>query len=591
MAEMHRTDSAQQGVHKDESIKSASAVEERVAFQDLDNPYVLADSMRALAHPLSRNVVVEFGDEEARVAFDLEAEYIQVLLDTDEQSNALNTRWINVWYPYHQRSVLELLAQRYDFSPRLLGLMCSDPHRPRAADRLSSRSGARSSYMVATMREASLSDVESRGESPTELASLASNNPARTGNLYDIVDDVWHYTSVDQGRSYVCLGYNSLYNTGLIDAENGVREDSSSQPLPHVKRVWTWLLLCDDRTIITINEDPFPYSEGRLSRAELCVLADCRRNLCNVFRSLSKVEDPRSASPLTLLPIRRRLGDTREETAHRDSDAPGLLFYYLFENWFNSYSLVTRRESRFGIELNRVRAEMFQKPQLRHIDRLDAIGNELGVLKRHYKAYLRIIERVIEPQQATPTSLANSQVASKASKQSLNAQNDVKVTEAESLLGVGLSSAARVRFERLKDMINLYALSETKDYLKERDGLVQMNFQLIANRQSRDVERLTRVALLISKATILFLPVSFMTAYFSVDTGITYTIRTYWVSFSVVLFSSWIVLFGFGVMSGTMERWTFFPPLRKAVSVVRHVMGKSGLRDHKVASAGANERG
>lgn len=49
-------------------------------------------------------------------------------------------------------------------------------------------------------------------------------------------------------------------------------------------------------------------------------------------------------NPLTLLPIRMRLGSTAYETAHRASDVPGLLFYYLFENWKNSYTLVTRSE-------------------------------------------------------------------------------------------------------------------------------------------------------------------------------------------------------------------------------------------------------
>lgn len=110
------------------------------------------------------------------------------------------------------------------------------------------------------------------------------------------------------------------------------------------------------------------------------------------------------------------------------------------------------------------------------------------------------------------------------------------------------------------------------------------NFQLIANNQSRDVDRLTRVALLISKATILFLPVSFMTAYFSIDTGVAYTTKTYWIAFIVVLFLSWVVLFGFGVMSGTMERWTFFPPLRRAVARFRHCMGRTRLRRKKSAS-------
>lgn len=84
------------------------------------------------------------------------------------------------------------------------------------------------------------------------------------------------------------------------------------------------------------------------------ILRDTRRNLINVFRSLSHVDEDHSLGPLSLLPIRRRLGQTDEETAHRASDAPGLLFYYLFENWFNSYSLITRQDSRYGNELEQV---------------------------------------------------------------------------------------------------------------------------------------------------------------------------------------------------------------------------------------------
>lgn len=149
----------------------------------------------------------------------------------------------------------------------------------------------------------------------------------------------------------VCLGYNSLYgtkHTGPGDA------DEHNSYLPHCKRVWTWLLLCSDSTIITINEDPFPYSEGKLDAFEQRVLSETRRNLSNVFRSISAVEEGPVPlqNPMTLLPIRKRLGNTVEETVHRDTDAPGLLFYYLFENWNNSYTLVTRKESRYGVELN-----------------------------------------------------------------------------------------------------------------------------------------------------------------------------------------------------------------------------------------------
>ena len=119
---------------------------------------------------------------------------------------------------------------------------------------------------------------------------------------------------------------------------------------------------------------------------------------------------------------------------------------------------------------------MFQQPSLELIDRLDQVSNQLGVLKRHFQSYIRIIERTIEPPTATIASLNNSQVITKASQESINGEIGSMpiVTEQSSLLGVSLSSAARVRFERLKDMIDLYALSEVKDYLHQKDSLQQM---------------------------------------------------------------------------------------------------------------------
>lgn len=353
---MERSDSAftNQKKPKSEASNYEPLSDRETGFRNLDLPDVLEDSVQQLCTPTARNFIVDFGDEEAWVSFDQPAETINTLLDTPRPSN-LHTRWINIWLPFQQRPLLEILAQQYDFSPRLLALMSSDPRRMRQYP----------SQPIEQRNEAilrrSFEDIEKGlSSSPppaTDTSSLSSSNPARTGNLYDIVDGVWHYTSLDQGRSYLCLGFNSLYNVHAVETGCGVSEESTGTkdaPLPHIKRVWTWLLICADKTVISINEDLYPYSEGRLSHPQQLVMMETRRNLINVFRSLSKVEDSREANPLVLLPIRRRLGDTKEETAHRDKDAPGLLFYYLFENWFNSYSLITRRESRYGMELEKL---------------------------------------------------------------------------------------------------------------------------------------------------------------------------------------------------------------------------------------------
>ena len=82
------------------------------------------------------------------------------------------------------------------------------------------------------------------------------------------------------------------------------------------------------------------------------------------------------------------------------------------------------------------------------------------------------------------------------------------------------------------------------------------NFNLITLKQSAAVERLTRITILLAKVTILFMPVSLMTAYFSVeidDLQGMYTAATYWVSFAVIMALSFIFLLVFGYISGTVE--------------------------------------
>ena len=55
-----------------------------------------------------------------------------------------------------------------------------------------------------------------------------------------------------------------------------------------------------------------------------------------------------------------------------------------------------------------------------------------------------------------------------------------------------------------------------------------------------------------------------MSGYFSTDlVGTNYTVETYWVVFAIVFVLSWVALVGFGVISGTMESWAFFPALRR----------------------------
>lgn len=121
---------------------------------------------------------------------------------------------------------------------------------------------------------------------------------------------------------------------------------------------------------------------------------------------------------------------------------------------------------------------MFEGPEVGHIDRLHHFGRQLAVLKRIYQSYVLIIERILD-RQKLPDSSAKSTHNHYASHRAH--ENDDHQTHSNGVLAeehqtfeVPLSSAATVRFERLRDRINLYALSEIQDCLDEKESLVFM---------------------------------------------------------------------------------------------------------------------
>ncbi|KAH7080463.1 hypothetical protein BKA63DRAFT_244239 [Paraphoma chrysanthemicola] len=543
-------------------------------FRNFDNERNFDLFDRQTRNPRTSNFCVDFGEHDAFCAFDLDAQAYSKLLSSPRPPH-LHTRWINIWMPYVQKDLVKVLGQHFDFTPRLLGMMRSDPSPPKPQSlrkkkssstlrsRLSHRSNKSDSIRqrAKEANQASLESEESIGM--TELMHSTQLEMVQDLSHYQLVDDVWHWSTVDWGRRFVCLGYNSLHNVRTKPSEDVHNDETDrGQDVPHGKRVWNWLLLCEDKTVISVSEDPYPFSHGGLSNQDLKMLYTTRRNLVNVFRQLSKAPTPLRDTALIQLPIRNRVGNSEEETAHRPTDAPGLLFYYLFEDWGTTFNLISRRDHGYGAELDRLRQEMLVKADLTHIDQLHHIGCQLAVLKRVYQAYTLIIERVLKKQEATLASLKNSHIMSGAESfasdgphpQTINTTSGPLIPEADSLLGVSLSSAAKVRFERLKDRIALYALSEIEECLAQKDSLVMMNFNLIAIKESFSVERLTWVTLLLAKITILFTPVTLLTGYFSIQFKDTeFEIKSYWWAFASVFSASLALLVLFSWFSGTLE--------------------------------------
>jgi hypothetical protein len=119
------------------------------------------------------------------------------------------------------------------------------------------------------------------------------------------------------------------------------------------------------------------------------------------------------------------------------------------------------------------------------VEELHSIGRQLAILKRMYQSYSLIIDRILEKQKSVETSIEHRPsgidrddgypltIVSLAG-DVIADQRRYDDSTAPKTLGVPLSSAVVTRFQRLRDRINLYPLSEIQDCLDEKESLVFM---------------------------------------------------------------------------------------------------------------------
>lgn len=114
------------------------------------------------------------------------------------------------------QTTLQSIALHYDFSPRLLGSMCTEPLKPVPipANQYKSRlHGLRYLHRdkddQGDVDEKSIRDSSADLEghlSPSDQPSISSTSETLDLNHYRIVDDVWHFSSVDWGLNCKSLG-------------------------------------------------------------------------------------------------------------------------------------------------------------------------------------------------------------------------------------------------------------------------------------------------------------------------------------------------------------------------------------------------
>ena len=156
---------------------------------------------------------------------------------------------------------------------------------------------------------------------------------------------------------------------------------------------------------------------------------------------------------------------------------------------------IYRNKTNFELTSSK-RMEMFDSAKLEHVHQLHHFGRQLAILKRIYESYNLIIQRITNgPQQTSHTLQQPSkdppQISRVVSYSASNhdtiqdtgdTQDDMQMEyrsvpndgATATAYGVPIPPAAAVRFERLKDRISLYALSEIRSCLDEKDSLMAL---------------------------------------------------------------------------------------------------------------------
>ncbi|KAJ5135320.1 uncharacterized protein N7515_004598 [Penicillium bovifimosum] len=510
-------------------------------FKDIDDETQFHIAIRRLQDPLTQNFVLDFGNEDAWCASDLTTYEMKSLL-RKPRAKCLGTRWINIWAPEEQKESIKVRI----FPP--------------------SKRSSRSSSVAPSFHH-DVDDPENALKQLSDLDRPGESASFKNLTFAQIVDQIWHFSSVDHGPRYTCIGYNTLFVIPTLSQPNG-------KDLPDGKRLWTWLIQCDDGTVISIQENPFAGRRDGVSMEEAKPVLDIvRRNMRFIFSGVSRQHYAMSESE-SLITIRvRHFNDFGPDQANiKQEDGPSLLFYYIFDDWVSSYGLIAKREHKYGVALEELRGQMLDRPIVDLVNELHWLGRRLAVLKRLYQSYELIMQRLLQRQRmlrdearsAHPATIPDGATYGDAEFVDIRQSSLVGNSShpnTEKSVGVQLSSSAVARFERLADRINLYCLSEIENCLNEKESLTFLNFNLIALKDSQAVEKLTRITILLAKATILFLPVSLMSAYFSTELiGVKngYTKTDYWVSFAVIFVLSVLLLTVFGYASDTVEGKTIY---------------------------------
>ncbi len=490
-------------------------------FEDYDHEGVYTRTQeKALRHD-ALNFVVKFGPYASNVGSDVALADFEALLKTDvseAQTSTTPAIWINFWNPGRQRQSIELLGRHYGFSPRLIELLCTVP--PIITDH---SADATPSLVKRRSTSGSAVDVE-KGQS-ISLRQIDAP-PSRRHNFYDIARNFTSYQSIDIGEEFICIGAN--WQTWLHDNNTHA-----------MKRTWCWFVLCCDATVISVHECSSSRDDAHTKAV--------RSHFLDVLKHLSEVGRSK-ASGIDVMALRLP-SESNTTISTSGQELASNLFYYLFDNWESTITTLNTLRAELEVLGSRIMTgldpNVKEVPARDIIPHLNEIGKQLRLHQHLYKGYENLIARILE-------------FRAKSTSHHLGAHHHIVI-----------SQSACYRFERLRDHIKFLVLNYLDEAIGEKDGLFTTYFNITTQKDSQATAKLSSSAATLGKLGVLFLPVSLMTAYFSVQIeeleGV-YTAKTYWVSFAVVMVLSVMALFMFSSVLNTIGnrvgRW-----LRKGLGV------------------------
>ncbi|TGJ72005.1 hypothetical protein EYR41_003923 [Orbilia oligospora] len=511
-----------------------------INFQCLDQKHVLEQADARILDPDLLNLIVDYGPNNAWCGWNFKLDDAHGLIESWTKSDAqgFKTRWIMLFDVHKQREFVSRLLEKYNLSARLRASLLSPPGEGNLeiAKRLWHWSSVEhgDKYQLDLPTERSKDNAEEFhissatrkreiGEALRWWGPISSKNQPPNKPVLPISETLSQENHLN-GRSSTPNIIKSEVQTFNDSPTNEDKRFSNIHYHPRMLRLWMWLIVTDDGTIISIHE-PFPVFGRDYEELDRSNAKHIRRNLRMVLRCLSEVRLPQRVDTPS-----RDIDIAIEEGAllvRKTNEPTGdLLLYYLFDDWYTTWGIVVQRAHPYSKDLNYIRK---QDPQLEHIDNLHDIVRRLASLKRIYQSYELVLERLLQ-------------------------EGKVFFDENSPL---AFRPAAVSRIARLKYRIRYLAITEIEDCELETQGLISLTYNRLNFRETQAVEKLTLLSVTLAKVTIIFLPLSLIMAYFSMDVeGITgrSTKKDFWITASVALFLTLCFLLLTNRLSKALER-------------------------------------